>query len=173
LLSGRCCRVLDVMPGASEQTRRVREARQSVYELRSAPPSSAPDLATSLTAFGTKTAGGTIAFESHVEGEPPEYSAKIRRAVTRIGQEAITNAVRHAKARQIRLDLRFEADAITLRVTDDGCGFDVEGAQSEAADHYGLISMRERAEDVGAEFEIASEKGRGTTVELSAPLLND
>ena len=71
------------------------------------------------------------------------------------------------------MDLRFEADAIGLRVADDGCGFDVERIQSEAADHYGLISMRERAEDIGAGLEISSEKGRGTIVQLRAPLLND
>lgn len=91
----------------------------------------------------------------------------------RIGQEAITNAVRHADARQLRLDIRFEADAIALRVADDGCGFDIERAQSEADAHYGLISMKERAEDVGARLEITSEKGGGTIVQLRAPLLDD
>jgi signal transduction histidine kinase len=151
----------------------VREARQSVYELRSPSPPSGPDLAASLAEFGARTADGRIAFESDVEGEPPEYSVQLRRAVTRIGQEAITNAVRHADARRIRLCLRFQADAIVLRVADDGSGFDVERAQSEAEDHYGLISMRERAEDIGADLEITSEKGCGTTVELRAPLLND
>lgn len=151
----------------------VREARQSVYELRSPSPPPCPDLATSLTEFGTQTAGPTMAFESHVEGDPPEYPAKLRRAVTRIGQEAITNAVRHADARRIRLDLRFEPGAIVLSVADDGCGFDVERVQSEAADHYGLVSMRERAEDIGAQLDVTSEKGRGTIVQLRAPLLDD
>jgi signal transduction histidine kinase/ligand-binding sensor domain-containing protein len=152
----------------------VREARQSIYELRSPSHLTCPDLATSLTEFGMQnTAGTTVAFEVHVEGEAPEYSATLRRAVTRIGQEAITNAVRHADARQIRLDLRFETDAIVLRVADDGCGFDVDLAQSGVADHYGLISMRERAEDVGAQLRIISKKGHGTTVELRSPFLND
>ena len=73
----------------------------------------------------------------------------------------------------IRLDIRFEEGAIALRVADDGCGFDVTEAQSGADDHYGLISMRERAEDVGAQLEITSEKGRGTIVHLKAPLLED
>jgi len=93
--------------------------------------------------------------------------------VIRIGQEAITNAVRHADARRICLNIRFEVGAIALRVVDDGCGFDVERAQSDAADHYGLISMRERAEDIGSKLEISSERGRGTTVQLRAPLLDD
>jgi signal transduction histidine kinase len=151
----------------------VREARQSVYELRSPSPPTCPDLAMSLTEFGARTASGLIEFESHVEGDPPEYSANLRRAVTRIGQEAITNAVRHADARRIRLDLRFETGAIALCVADDGCGFDVERVQSEADDHYGLVSMRERAEDIGAQLEVTSEKGRGTIVQLRAPLLGD
>ena len=151
----------------------VREARQSVYELRSPSPPTSPDLGTSLSEFGARTVDGAMTFESHVEGEPPDYSATLRRAVTRIGQEAITNAVRHAEARRIRLDIRFDEGAIALRVADDGCGFDVTEAQSGAGDHYGLISMRERAEDVGAQLEITSEKGRGTIVQLKAPLLED
>jgi signal transduction histidine kinase/ligand-binding sensor domain-containing protein len=150
----------------------VREARQSVYELRgSSPPS--PDLAASLTEFGAKRADGMITFESHVEGQPSDYSARLRRAVIRIGQEAITNAVRHADATTLRLDLRFETGAIALRVVDDGCGFDVDRIDSGTHDHYGLISMRERAEDVGAQLEISSERGRGTVVQLVAPLLDD
>ena len=150
----------------------VREARQSIYELRSPSPPSCPDLVRSLTEFGAHTAGVLI-FESHVEGDPPEYSPRLRRALIRIGQEAITNAVRHAGATRLSLDIRFEPDAIGLRVADDGCGFDVDRAQSEADDHYGLISMRERAEDIGAQLEIASAKGHGTTVTLRAPLLDD
>jgi signal transduction histidine kinase len=150
----------------------VREARQSVYELRSPSPPTCPDLAASLADFGAQAAGATMAFDAHVEGDPPECSAKLRRALIRIGQEAITNAVRHADAGRIRLDLRFEPGAIDLRIEDDGCGFDIERVQSAANDHYGLISMRERAEDVGAQLDITSEKGRGTTVRLSAPLLD-
>lgn len=151
----------------------VREARQSVYELRSPSPPTCPDLATSLTEFGARMASGTMAFESHVEGDPPEYSAKLSRAVTRIGQEAITNAVRHAGASRIRLDLRFEPGAIALCVADDGKGFDVERVESETAGHYGLVSMRERAEDIGAQLDVTSEKGHGTIVRLRAPLLDD
>jgi signal transduction histidine kinase len=150
----------------------VREARQSVYELRSPSPPTCPDLAASLTEFGAEAAGVAIAFDSHVEGDPPEYSAKLRRAMIRIGQEAITNAVRHAGAGRIRFDIRFESGAIVLRIADDGCGFDIERMESAATDHYGLISMRERAEDIGAQLEITSEKGRGTVVHLRAPLLD-
>jgi signal transduction histidine kinase len=150
----------------------VREARQSIYELRSSAPPACPDLAMSLTEFGARTTGGTPTFESSVEGDPPEYSANLRRALIRIGQEAITNAVRHADAKRIRLDVRFETTAISLNVADDGCGFDVGRAQSETDDHYGLISMRERAEDVGAHLDIVSEKGRGTIVTLKAPRLD-
>jgi signal transduction histidine kinase len=150
----------------------VREARQAIYELRTSSPPACPDLAMSLTEFGARTAGGTPTFESSVEGDPPEYSANLRRALIRIGQEAITNAVRHADAKRIRLDVRFETTAISLNVADDGCGFDVGRAQSETDDHYGLLSMRERAEDVGAHLDIVSEKGRGTIVTLRAPLLD-
>ena len=78
----------------------VREARQSIYELRSPSPPSCPDLVTSLTEFGAQTAGGTMIFESHVEGDPPEYSAKLRRAADqdRTGSDHERRAARRRQA---------------------------------------------------------------------------
>ncbi len=86
-----------------------------------------------------------------------------RESVVRIVREAVTNAVRHGGARHI--DIRVGADDTpSLRVFDDGVGFDVAGA--EHSGRLGLVSMRERAAAIGAILEVRSTPGEGTTVEL-------
>jgi signal transduction histidine kinase len=82
-------------------------------------------------------------------------------AIVRIASEAILNAARHGGANSIRVYL--SPNGKLLRVRDDGDGFDV-GRLS--GDGFGLVSMRERASAVGADFRLESVPGRGTTVEL-------
>jgi signal transduction histidine kinase len=91
-----------------------------------------------------------------------------RESIIRIVREAVSNAVRHGGAR--RIDIHYGGGGATspiLRVLDDGAGFDV----SEASDsgRFGLVSMRERAEAIGASFEIESEPGIGTRVLVQWP----
>jgi signal transduction histidine kinase len=87
-------------------------------------------------------------------------------ALPRIVREAVSNAVRHGKARTISVHLR-EADGVWLRVSDDGVGFDVAAPAPETS--YGLIGMKERAESLGGEFRVSSQPGRGTSVEVLLP----
>ena len=80
------------------------------------------------------------------------------------------NALRHANASNVHVELRYEADAIVLRVTDDGLGFDPETiVPLEAAGHYGLVSMRERAAQVGGIFTLTSSRRAGTSIEARVP----
>lgn len=91
-------------------------------------------------------------------------------AVLRIAQEALRNAVSHARAAELTVRLRVSDDVVMLAVGDDGRGFDVDAAAS--AGGLGLVSMRERAGDIGARLTISSETGgprRGTTVTLEVP----
>jgi len=88
----------------------------------------------------------------------------------RIGQEAVINAVRHSSARRIRIELDYRSDSVVLRVADDGRGFAPEHVVPDADRHYGLVSMRERAETVGGRLKILSRVGHGTTVETSVSL---
>jgi signal transduction histidine kinase len=87
-------------------------------------------------------------------------------ALPRILREAVANAVRHGRARNITVHLR-DADGVWLRVTDDGKGFDVTQTYSDTS--FGLIGMKERAESLGGEFRLSSEPGRGTSVEVLLP----
>jgi len=105
--------------------------------------------------------------ELTVDGDrrlPPE----IERALLRIAQEALGNALRHGGARHVRLALDAQDSRVLLRVEDDGRGFDPEEAATRSR-RLGLTSMRERAEAVGGVLAIDSAPGRGTTVEIEVP----
>lgn len=90
----------------------------------------------------------------------------------RIAQEALTNALRHARATRVALSLDIDDATATLCVSDNGTGFDVDHAQDAATQgsSMGLLGMRERASLVGGRLEIESGPGRGTTVRLTCPL---
>lgn len=148
----------------------IREARQSIWDLRS-PVLETHDLVSALRDFGRRAAAGTpVRFVATATGTPRQCSAKVENQLLRIGQEAITNAVRHAGATRITLEVRFDEAAVTLRVADDGRGFAYETQARDAENHYGLTTMRERAEELGGCFTIATETGRGTAVETVVPI---
>lgn len=150
--------------------RYIRETRQSIWHLRS-PMLETRDLATALREVGENlTTGSDLRFEHVVTGDPARLSPKVDEQLLRIGQEAISNAVRHAQANAVRLEIEFERAAVCLRVADDGRGFDRGSARDEPELHLGLKSMEERAFRIGARFRIASRPGVGTTVEATVPL---
>jgi signal transduction histidine kinase len=99
-----------------------------------------------------------------VEGErrlPPE----VEKGLLRIAQEALGNAVRHSGAGRVTLTLAARDSRVSLRVEDDGDGFEPEEAVTRSR-RLGLTSMRERAEALGGTLEIDSERGRGTVVDV-------
>jgi two-component system nitrate/nitrite sensor histidine kinase NarX len=98
-----------------------------------------------------------------------EFPVQVQAQMIRIVQEALTNVRKHAQASHVKLTARELETELLLEVADDGRGFDP--TNSIAAARFGLRGMRERAESVGADFQIAScpEKG-GTTVQLRVPL---
>ncbi|MFI9573663.1 GAF domain-containing protein [Microbispora rosea] len=107
----------------------------------------------------------TVAFSA--EGEPPDdgdLAPEIEVAVLRVAQEALHNAVRHARAARIDVRLAHREAALVLEVTDDGVGFDEAGVHG-----LGLPSMGDRAQAVGGTLTVSSAPGRGTTVRLEVP----
>jgi signal transduction histidine kinase/ligand-binding sensor domain-containing protein len=96
-------------------------------------------------------------------GSPYPLGAATERNLFRIAQEAIANAIRHATARQIDIHVRFSPDTVRVIVTDDGRGFDTLAATGG----FGLTSMRERAQEIGASFEIESRADSGTSVTVT------
>jgi PAS domain S-box-containing protein len=83
----------------------------------------------------------------------------------RIAQEALHNINKHAQASQVIVTLKQDNQHITLSIEDDGVGFDMQS--STANDHFGLANMRERAEDLGAQYSLESYPNKGTTIRLT------
>ena len=107
--------------------------------------------------------GLPIVVNSEVEDRLPIW---IEEVLYRIAQEALHNVVKHAGARQVRVELDGPRDGVRLRIEDDGRGFDMAAVGDG---HLGLAGMRARAEKVGAAFEVRSVTGGGTTIEVIVP----
>ncbi len=94
----------------------------------------------------------------------------LRDEIYRIAAESLRNAFRHAQARQVEVEIRYDNQQFRLRVRDDGKGMDtavLSGQEPEG--HYGLPGMRERGKLIGGKLVIWSEVGAGTEVELRIP----
>ena len=98
---------------------------------------------------------------------PPDLETTVFRLV----QEAVGNALRHARAGRVRVTLRDEPDALRLVVEDDGVGFDPEAATLSArrGEHLGLLGMTERVQAVGGTIEFDSRPGAGCRVRVRIP----
>jgi signal transduction histidine kinase len=95
----------------------------------------------------------------------PDVPGETREALIRIVREAVTNAARHGRAERVRIELA-NGDGLRLRIADDGSGFR-PGATRPGG--FGLVSMRERAEALGGSFQVESEPGAGTAIEVVVP----
>jgi signal transduction histidine kinase len=105
-----------------------------------------------------------VGVEVHVDVALPSdrrVSGELREALVRIVQESVSNAGRHGQASLVRITMGGDN---VLRISDNGAGFDPDGTGDG---RFGLVSMRERAERLGARFSIASEPGQGTHVEVA------
>jgi PAS domain S-box-containing protein len=100
---------------------------------------------------------------------PENLDAAIQTTCFRIAQEAITNALRHAHATRIDVNLCCEGENLRLVIRDNGAGFDAELAQAQTIG-LGLIGIKERAALVGGRARISSSPDKGTTIEVSMPL---
>jgi signal transduction histidine kinase len=104
--------------------------------------------------------------------EPLErLPARIENALFRIAQEALTNVVKHARASLVSVSLAQEGMTLRLRVADDGIGFDAaETAGPDGRSGWGILTMIDRAEAVGARCSVESQIGQGTCVTVEVPL---
>jgi two-component system sensor histidine kinase UhpB len=101
------------------------------------------------------------------ESEAARLPAEVETALFRIAQEALTNAIRHARATSVQVRLRRTPHQATLEVRDDGIGL---GAAPSDGEHLGMFGMRERARLLGGEFIATPVSPRGTLVQVSVPL---
>ncbi len=145
----------------------LQDVRQLAVELRPTALDDfglVPALERLTEAFGEQT-GMAVTFGSTLgERLPPE----IETALYRIAQEALTNVVKHARARSVSIVLGEKPDAATLVVEDDGGGFDPARPRDGG---LGLLGMRERMELVGGRLTVESRPGAGTTLVAEVPIL--
>ena len=94
--------------------------------------------------------------------------SQIETTIYRFAQEALNNVVKHAKADRVDIILEHTREHVSLIVEDNGIGFNPSGAET-AGEGFGIIGMRERAALAGADFQIESAPGDGTTVILRVP----
>jgi PAS domain S-box-containing protein len=118
--------------------------------------------------LGNLSAEAPMAFEVEdaLEAEPPP---EVRATLFRIAQEAITNARKHAQATHLRVALAGQDDGFSLRVSDDGKGFEVTDVAGSQPGHIGVPTMIERAELAGGWCRLRSAPGEGATVECWLP----
>jgi signal transduction histidine kinase len=108
-------------------------------------------------------------FRVVVLGKEKELRAGVRDEVYRIGCEAIINACRHSRARDIEMEVEYRPTELRIAVRDIGCGIDPQDLQWGRKGHWGLQGMRERAERIGARLRVCSRVALGTEVELCVP----
>jgi two-component sensor histidine kinase len=145
------------------------EARRSVSELRNHRGRS-PGLAAELAASARQlTLPSDARLKVFIERTPQQLPAYVEYNLLRIAQEAITNAVKHAGARTIEVTLQVLPGVLRIAVQDDGSGF---LSQEPATDHFGLVGMKERAKEIGADFSVRSEPQMGTTIVVDFPVRN-
>ncbi|HTR39894.1 MAG TPA: PAS domain-containing protein [Bryobacteraceae bacterium] len=116
-------------------------------------------------AFSERT-GIPVEFESDCPSAC--HTPDVSLCVYRVAQEALHNIAKHARATRVRLTLLYDEGSCTLRIADDGQGFDP--CATKGRNSLGLISMRERARLVNGDLRIQSEPGLGTTLEISVAL---
>jgi signal transduction histidine kinase len=140
------------------------EARESIWNMRSQVLEKG-DLGEALEDILQQLTEGTgVASHMRVEGPRHRLPPVVENNLLRIGQEAITNACKHANPGCIEVTLQFSARTVRLDVTDDGVGF-VAGTQPAGRRRgFGLVGMKERVELLGGTIEVASAPGQGTHI---------
>jgi len=174
------------LPGRPEEARKtlestidqaaqaITEGRDAVQGLRSSTKVT-NDLACAITTLGQELAASetnpnAAEFHVEVEGTSRDLHPILRDEVYRIAAEAVRNAFKHAQAKRIEVEIRYDERQLRLRVRDDGKGIDAKHLKEEGrAGHYGLRGMRERAKLMGGKLTVWSELDAGTEVELRIP----
>jgi signal transduction histidine kinase len=114
------------------------------------------------------TDGTGVKSRLEVLGRARRLPPTLENALLRIGQEAITNAGKHGQPREIDVIIEFAEKYMQLTVNDDGCGFDADRAPLSRGS-FGLVGMRERAQQLQGELAVNSRPGGGTEIRFTVP----
>jgi signal transduction histidine kinase len=149
------------------------EVRHSLWDWKS-PALAGHDLKTALTDIVAQMANGNLTrVDVQVSGASRPLPPAMEHHLLRIAQEALTNALKHAQARNIAVSLNYAADAVQLSVRDDGRGFVPDTVLNGLVGHLGLQNLRSRARKLGGELNVTSEPGKGATIAVRIPCAPD
>jgi signal transduction histidine kinase len=150
----------------------LEEARNSIWNMR-AHVLENNDLAGALQGILQQLSDGSGAQTTfEVTGRTRRLAPVVENNLLRVGQEAITNATKHAHAGSIAVSLDFAEKQFRLRVRDDGQGFNAT-SPPPGGGCFGLVGIRERAAQLKGELDIRSAPGRGTEISLCVPLSSE
>ena len=151
---------------AGELARRsLSEARRSVHALRPQALQEQNFWGALKGTIKNTTAGTALHTTFEAKGKLPELPQPWQENLLHIGQEALTNTLKYAHARNFKTRLTYEAKKLRLELRDDGDGFKAK----DRHDGVGLRGMRERVEQMGGELEITSSRGKGTKITVLLP----
>jgi PAS domain S-box-containing protein len=151
---------------AGELARRsLSEARRSVHALRPQALQEYDFWEALKGSIKNTTAGTSLYTTFEAQGKLPELPHPWQENLLHIGQEALTNTLKYAHARNFKTRLTYKAKELRLELRDDGDGFKVK----DRHDGVGLVGMRERVEEMGGELEITSSRGKGTKITVLLP----
>ena len=146
------------------------EVRHSLWDWKS-PALANKNLAAALSDIANRMSAGNQAKVSvRISGSAFPLPHAAEHHLLRIGQEALTNALKYAEAGAIYLDLNYAEDSVQLSVRDTGRGFVPETVLSGTGGHFGLQNLRSRARKMGGRLTVTSAPGQGTTVEVTVPV---
>ena len=171
--SEEAAQVLDAALTRAEQA--LDEGRHSIQELRpgvSAGSGLDQMLMTTSRELASSPRNGERSprFEVIVEGERRGLAPMVQEEILRIARELLRNAFQHARAHQIEVEIRYDADVFRMLVRDDGRGIDPKILKDGGRPgHWGMAGVHERARGIGARLEFWSEAGAGTEVRLTLP----
>jgi signal transduction histidine kinase len=146
------------------------EVRRSVWDLRSRALERF-DLPKALTASSRQLTDGTgINVEVSAKGRVRPLPEIIEDNLLRIGQEALTNVIKHSGATAAKLELDYGAQNVVLQICDNGKGFCPEQCAGPLDGHFGLLGISERVKRIGAQLDITSAPEAGTSVRVQIPI---
>jgi signal transduction histidine kinase len=148
--------------------RALEDGRRAVQGLRS-PRKRGSSLGQALAGVPNDLGYSAARFRVVVHGKERELRAGLRDEVYLIGREAIINACRHSRSKDIETEVEYRPTELRISVRDTGCGIDPQDLKWGQNGHWGLQGMRERAERIGARLRLWSGVALGTEVELCVP----
>jgi signal transduction histidine kinase len=147
------------------------DLRRSIWDLRSRELEQF-DLYKALSLSATRIASNAgVRVEVETKGNVGPLPEVIEEALLRIGQEAVTNTVKHADAKCIKIELDFsQPAAVVMEIRDDGKGFTPESSPGPNDGHFGLLGMSERAKRLSGQIAVTSAPGTGTVIRVEIPV---